>query len=176
MADFKGLKIRTGGSSALFIEPFKALGASPVSLPLGEVLPALQNKQIDAAMANHAVFNAFKYYDVVKTATYLPGSFAVISGLVNRRFMKSLGPELEAIVREEARRHEQLFTGYGVADLERLKAAWEKNGGENITLPPEEAKKYLDAVAAVVPSVTAKSPKMKEDHEAFAAAAKKYRQ
>ena len=146
-----------------------------VSLPLGEVLPALQNKAIDGATAIHAVFIPFKYYDVAKTATYVPKSFVVASGLVNRKWMKSLGPELEAIVREEARRHETLFTSYGVPDTVRLKEAWEKNGGENITLPPDEAAKFLDAVGKVVPTVTARNAKFKEDYDAFVEAAKKHR-
>ncbi len=175
MADFKGMKIRTAGATALHNEPLKAFGASPVSLPLGEVLPALQNKAIDGATAIHSVFNAFKYYDVVKYATYSPGGFVIASGVVNRRWMKSLGPELEAIVREEARRHEHLFTTVGVPEAAKFRDAWVANGGENITLPPEEAKKYLDAVAAVVPTVSAKDPKLKEDYDAFVAAAKKYR-
>ena len=54
--DFKGMKIRTAGGTPLHNEPLKSLGASPVSLPLGEVLPALQNKAIDGATAIHAVF------------------------------------------------------------------------------------------------------------------------
>ena len=84
-------------------------------------------------------------------------------------------PELEAIVREEARRHETLFTSYGVPDTVRLKEAWEKNGGENITLPPDEAAKFLDAVGKVVPTVTARNAKFKEDYDAFVEAAKKHR-
>ena len=148
---------------------------NPLMLPRGEVLPALQNKAIDGATAIHAVFIPFKYYDVAKTATYVPKSFVVASGLVNRKWMKSLGPELEAIVREEARRHETLFTSYGVPDTVRLKEAWEKNGGENITLPPDEAAKFLDAVGKVVPTVTARNAKFKEDYDAFVEAAKKHR-
>ena len=95
--DFKGMKIRTAGGTPLHNDPLKNLGASPVSLPLGEVLPALQNKTIDGATAIHAVFMPFKYYDVAKTATYVPSSYVVAAGLVNRKWMKSLGPEREAI-------------------------------------------------------------------------------
>ncbi len=175
IADLKGMKIRTAGGTALHNEPLRSLGASPLSMPLGEVLPALQNKAIDGATAIHAVFIPFKYYDVAKTATYVPGSFVVAAGLVNRRWMKSLGPELEAIVREEARRHEPLFTTRGLEDNKRLGEAWVKNGGENIHLAAEDTKKYLEAVAAVVPKVTSANPKFKEDYDAFVAAAKKYR-
>ena len=139
------------------------------------MLPALQNKTIDGGIASFNVFTAFKYYDVAKGATYLPGSFLVVGGIVNRAFMKSLGPELEAIVREEARKAETVFTSYGVADVERTRQTWLKNGGETITLPPAEAVAYLKDVTSVVPAVVANNPKMKEDYETLLAVAKKYR-
>ena len=51
-----------------------------------------------------------------------------------------------------------------------------KNGGELITLPPAEAKRYLDVVAPVATSVLSVNPQVKDDYEALLAAAKKYRQ
>ncbi|HEV2573238.1 TRAP transporter substrate-binding protein [Methylocella sp. CPCC 101449] len=173
--DFKGLKLRTTGGSPMYNEPFLKLGASPLSLPLGEVLPNLQNKAIDGAMANMAVIAAFKYFDITKYATYLPGSFTIVSGLTNRRFLKSLGPELEAIVRDEARKHETLFTSMAPKFQTELEAAWKKGGGELITFSPDETKRYLDQVTSVIPKIVGASPKTKEDYDAFLAAAKKYR-
>ncbi|MDB5571001.1 MAG: hypothetical protein JWN93_2184 [Hyphomicrobiales bacterium] len=174
--DFKGQKLRTAGAAAMFNEPFKKLGASPVSLPLGEVLPALQNKGIDGATANLAAITAFKYFDVTKTATYLPGTFTMVSGVVNRRFMKSLGPELEAIVREEAQKHEKLFTTLAADARTNTEAAWRKGGGELITMEPAESKRYLAEVTSVIPKIVGATPEMKADYDAFVAAAQKYRQ
>ncbi len=175
VANFQGQKIRIAGAAPLQVKPFEKLGASPISMPLGEVLPAMQNHTIDGLTASFTVFNAFKYYDVAKGLTYLPKSYLVISGLVNRAFMKSLGPELEAIVREEAHKAETVFTTRGVTDLTRNRADWEKNGGEVITLPPAEATRYLDDVGAVLQPIIAANPQLKEDYEALIAAAKKYR-
>jgi TRAP-type C4-dicarboxylate transport system substrate-binding protein len=176
LADFKGQKIRVPGPAPLQIEPFKKLGVSPVSLPLGEALPAMQNKTIDGLIGAFTIFTAFKYYDVAKEITYLPGSFLVASGLVNWKFMKSLGPELEAIVRDEAQKHQDIFSTKGVEDLERIRSVWEKNGGKIVTLRPEEAKAYLEVVISVVPAVVDKNPQMRADYEALLAATKKYRQ
>ena len=44
MADFKGQKIRAPGGAPIQMEPFKKLGASPLSIPLGEALPALADR------------------------------------------------------------------------------------------------------------------------------------
>ena len=80
-----------------------------------------------------------------------------------------------AMVREEARKAETVFTSYGVADVERTRETWVKNGGEAITLPPAEAALYLKDVTSVVPAIVAANPKMKEDYETLLAVAQKYR-
>jgi C4-dicarboxylate-binding protein DctP len=175
VVDFKGQKIRVPGAAPLHVEPFKKLGASPISIPLGEVLPALQNKTIDGSISSFNVLTGFKYYDVTKSATYLPQSFLFVGGIVNRNFMKQIGPELAAIVREEARKATVVFSTFGVEDVERTRQTWLKNGGEAITLPPAEAEAYLKDVTSVIPAVLATNTQMKADYDAMVAAAKKYK-
>jgi len=176
VADFKGQKIRVPGGAPMHIEPFRKLGASPVSIPLGEVMPAMQNHTIDGFIAGLTVFTSFKYYDVAKGLTRLPGSHLIAAGLVNRNFMKSLGPDLEAIVREESRKAESLFSGWGVEDVERGRKIWAQNGGENIEMAPAEALRYLAETTGVLPALLAASPQLKEDYEALVAAARRTRQ
>jgi C4-dicarboxylate-binding protein DctP len=176
VADFKGQKIRVPGGAPMHIEPFRKLGASPVSIPLGEVMPAMQNHTIDGFIGGLTVFTSFKYYDVAKGLTRLPGSHLVAAGLVNRNWMKSLGPELEGIVREEARKAERLFSTWGVEDVERARKVWAQNGGENIELPAAEAKRYLDETTSVLPALLAANPQLKEDYEALVATARRTRQ
>jgi TRAP-type C4-dicarboxylate transport system substrate-binding protein len=176
VADFQGQKIRTQGGAPIQVEPLKKVGVLPVSLPLGEALPAMQNRTIDGMVAAAAPFVAFKYYDIAKPMTYLPATIFAAPVLVNRQFMKSLGPELEAIVREESRKAEALFSDWNVADIKRAEEVWKKNGGEMVTLPPAEAKRYVDLVSPVATSILSANPKVKEDYEALLAAAAKYRQ
>jgi len=175
VADFKGQKIRVPGAAPLHVEPFKKLGALPLSIPLGEVLPALQNKTIDASISSFNVLTGFKYYDVTKTATYLPKQFLFVGGIVNRNFMKSIGSDMAAIVREEAQKAALVFSSFGVEDVERTREIWVKSGGEAITLPPAEAEAYLANVTSAIPAVLAKDAQMKLDYEAMMAAGKKYR-
>jgi len=176
VADFAGQKIRVPGGAPLHLEPFKKLGANPVSMPLGEVMPAMQNRTLDGFTAGLTIYTAFKYYDVAKALTELPGSFLIASGVVNRNWMKSLGPQLEASVREESRKAETIFSTYGVEDVERSRKTWESHGSENIKFPPAEAKRYLDQATSALPPILAGNPQLKEDHEALVAAARKYRQ
>ena len=176
VADFQGQKIRTQGGAPIQVEPLKKLGVIPVSLPLGEALPAMQNRTIDGMVAAAAPFVAFKYYDIAKPMTYLPATLFAAPVVVNRQFMKSLGPELEAIVREEARKAEVVFSDWNINDIKGKEEVWKKNGGEVITMSPAEAKRYVDLVTPVAASILSANPKVKDDYEALLAAAKKYRQ
>jgi TRAP-type transport system periplasmic protein len=176
LADLKGQKIRVPGAAPLQVEPMRKQGVSPISMPLGEVLPAMQNRAIDGTIANLTAFTNFKFYDVAKTATYVPGAYGVISGVVNRNFMKSLGPDLEAIVRDEAAKAEKVYATWGVEDLDRLGQIWTKNGGELVKLPEAEGKRYVTEAGTVLPDVFAKNPRLKDDYDALVAAAARLRQ
>jgi len=176
IADFQGQKIRTQGGAPIQVEPLKKTGAIPVSLPLGEALPAMQNKTIDGMVGAAAPYVAFKYYDIAKPMTFLPATLFAAPVVANRQFMKSLGPELEKIVREESAKAGVLFSDYNIADIKTKEEIWRKNGGEIITMSPEEAKRYVDMVSPVAASILSANPKIKDDYEALLAAARKYRQ
>jgi C4-dicarboxylate-binding protein DctP len=144
-------------------------------MALGEVLPALQTRAIDATYASFSVYTSFKYYDVVKNATVLPQSFLVATGLMNRQWLKSLGPDLESMVRDEFRKAETLFSTYGVEDLVRIQKTWEKNGGQTYTFAGPEAARYVKEANDAVAGILSSNPQLKEDHAALLKVAAKYR-
>ena len=119
-----------------------------------------------------APFTAFKYYDVAKPLTFLPATTLVSPVVANKQFLKSLGPDLEKMVREEFRKHETLFVEWNLNNIKNGEEIWRKNGGEIITLPEAEAKRYLELVSPTAAQVLSVNPKIKEDYEAFLAAAK----
>jgi hypothetical protein len=45
-----------------------------------------------------------------------------------------------------------------------------------VTLPPAEAKRYIELVSPVAATLLSGNPKVKDDYEALLAAARKYRQ
>jgi TRAP-type transport system periplasmic protein len=171
VADFKGQKIRVPGS-AILIEQLKQVGASPIAMSLGEVLPALQNGTIDGVYAGTTIFAALKYYDVAKTMTVLPKTFVVIVGLANTGFLKSLGP-LEAVVRQEAKKADAAGATWGEADVQKQQATWTQNGGQIITLGADDAQKYLDAVTPA--GLKLLSPEGRQDYDLLRATSAKYR-
>src|SRR5258708_6674291 len=112
VADFKGQKIRVPGGAPMHIEPFRKLGASPVSIPLGEVMPAMQNHTIDGFIAPLTVSTSFQYTETTKRPTRRPGSHLIAAGPVHRSLMKSPGGEREALAREGARKARSPFSSW----------------------------------------------------------------
>ena len=78
-------------------------------------------------------------------------------------------------MREESLKAEKLFWTWGIDDLARIQADWEKNGGQVIKMAPADAQRYIDEVTSVLPPLLAANPQLKEDYEAIIATAKKYR-
>jgi C4-dicarboxylate-binding protein DctP len=173
VADFKGQKIRVPGAAPLQIEPFKKLGAAPVSMPLGEVLSAMQNRTIDGLIAGATVFTAFKYYDLAKGMTGLPGSFLIVPLMANKAFLKSLGPELETIVREEAFKAQQGVQKFAIEDVGKTLEVWKKNGGEVIVLPDAEAAAFTEQVKSVLPGLLSANASIKGDFDVLSTAAQR---
>ena len=173
--DLKGKRLRAPGGAPMHIEPFRKLGVSPLTMPLNEVLPAMQNKGIDGMMSGFSIITAFKYWDIAKYVTELPGSFLVAAVIASRGNFKALGPELEGLVRAAARRAESIYVTAGPADLTRVRALWQANGGERIIMSPAEQKRYIAEATSVLPPLLAVNPKVKEDYDAIVATAKKYR-
>jgi len=76
-ADFGGFTIRTP-PTAIFVDCFKALGASPVPTSLGELYPALQTHAVDGEENSYSQIELNHYYEVQK---YLSVTNHVTSGL-----------------------------------------------------------------------------------------------
>jgi C4-dicarboxylate-binding protein DctP len=108
--------------------------------------------------------------------TYLPATLFAAPVVANRQWLKSLGPELEKIVREESRKAEEVFGEWNINDIAAKEEAWKKNGGEIVTMSAEESKRYIDTVSPVAASILSANPKVKGDYDALLGAATKYRQ
>jgi TRAP-type transport system periplasmic protein len=134
--DLRGVKIRTLGSP-LQIEPMRRLGATPVPMPLSEVMPALQTGVIDGVVSSSTVVSAFRYYDVVKPLTIVPTWPLIVTVAMNRRFLERLPAELREIVLAEAQAAEGEAITWGQNDIAQAAQRWTQNGGEIIPASPQ---------------------------------------
>ncbi|MGB0749630.1 MAG: TRAP transporter substrate-binding protein [Magnetospiraceae bacterium] len=109
LEDYKGLKIRMPGLGG---EVLNRLGATPVSLPGGEIFPSLQSGAIDATeWVGPWNDLAFGFYKVAKFY-YYPGFHepgTSLSGAVNLKVWESLSNDHKQII-ETAAMAENSFT------------------------------------------------------------------
>ena len=99
--DFKGKKIRVFPSQ-FQREAMQRLGATPKPMTLGEVLPALQDNVLDAAVAATTVFVTMHFQDAAKfvTETGQPAIFGIAE--LSKKWYEGLPPDLQDIVNRGA--------------------------------------------------------------------------
>ena len=155
--DFKGKKIRTHGSTALFVEQ---LGASTVFIPGEEVYMALSTGTIDAATwGGYATTYPKKWFEVAKYIIQPPlvPMFQQNDLVINKGLYNSLPPDLQAILQTaadllmwDARMCEALHNDDSFA---KMKAA----GNEVITLPSQDVAKMSEAAKVVWDNLASRS-------------------
>lgn len=99
VADFKGLKIRTG--NAMETEGVKSLGGNPVGKTVDELNIMLQKGVVDGAFTAYSALNRYKLVGVVQHMTELNYSGALMVVLMNQKKWKSL-PEYAQKAIEQA--------------------------------------------------------------------------
>jgi TRAP-type C4-dicarboxylate transport system substrate-binding protein len=161
LGDFKGKKIRVFASK-FQTEAFDRLGATPVAMSLGDVLPALQQGAIDGAVASTAVFTAFHYQDAAKyvTETGQPAIFAIVE--ISKKWYETLPPDLQQIIDQTAAR-ESVAVNPQAADItQNTRKLWTDTGGELISLPPDEQTALLKLLSSVGTDVSKEKPLLSE--------------
>ncbi len=174
LADFKGKKIRIFASK-FQSEAFDRLGATPVAMSLGDVLPALQQGAIDGAVASTAVFSAFHYQDAAKyvTETGQPAIFGIVE--ISKKWYDTLPPDLQQIVDQTAAREDVAINPQAAEITENSRKAWTDGGGELIKLPPDEQASLLELLSSVGADVSKEKPLLGEAYKTVSDAAARTR-
>jgi tripartite ATP-independent transporter DctP family solute receptor len=96
-ADFKGLRMRLM-EVPLHMDTYRALGASPVPLPFGELYTALQLKTVDGNENAPATLYSERFYEVQKYVSLLPvfSNGAIL--LMSQATWNKLSPQQREIV------------------------------------------------------------------------------
>jgi len=172
--DFKGKKIRIFASAFQSVA-FDRLGATPVAMTLGDVLPALQQGAIDGAVASDTIFNAFHYQDAAKyiTETGQPAIFAVVE--ISKKWYDTLPPDLQQVVDRTAARESVAINPQAIAIDAAARKAWLASGGELIGLPDDEQSTLLKIVAGVGDEVSNAKPELSAAYKVVTEAAQRVR-
>ena len=100
--DFKGLKFRAAGMSA---EVFKAMGMSVVTLPGGEIVPALERGVIDAGEFSDPSSDMSMGFQDVRKYYHLPGIHqptGIMEALINKKRWDELPDDIKAMIKTAA--------------------------------------------------------------------------
>jgi TRAP-type C4-dicarboxylate transport system substrate-binding protein len=174
VADFKGKKIRTLASKFQTV-PFDRLGATPVVMTLGDVLPALQQGAIDGSIGSVVVFTPMRFQDAAKfvTETGQPPVFVVVE--ISKRWYDTLPTDLQKVLDDNATKEAVALHPRMVEIYNNSRKAWTDSGGELISLPPDEQTMMMKTLSSVGADISSANPTLSEAYKALVAGAERAR-
>ncbi|MBI1945927.1 MAG: TRAP transporter substrate-binding protein [Deltaproteobacteria bacterium] len=140
--DLKGKKMRSQ-ESYIHLDTYRAFGASPVEMPVPEVMTALQNNVVDG-FSNTPLFSfATSWYSGIDSYTYSKHIYQPALIVLSKKWFDGLTPELKTILSKPTEEQQGFQLVRGLTDplLENFTAA----GKKVCKLSPDETKKFADA-------------------------------
>lgn len=140
--DMKGKKMRAQ-ESYIHLETYRAFGASPVEMPVPEVMTALQNNVVDG-FSNTPLFSfATSWHSGIDSFTYSKHIYQPALIVLSKKWLDTLTPELKAILTKptEEKQGFQLVRALTEPLLENFTSA----GKKVCRLTPAETQRFSDA-------------------------------
>ncbi len=174
LADFKGKKVRIFASEFESVA-MKRLGATPKPMTLAEVLPALLDNSIDAAVSTLTIFGPLHFASAAKYITEIgqPAIFGVVE--LSKKWYDSLPADLQQILDRDAAAESVTINPQAIAINDAARKAWLASGGELISLPDDEQSTLLKIVAGVGDEVSNAKPELSAAYKVVTEAAQRLR-
>ena len=174
LSDFKGKKIRVLASKFQSV-PLERLGATPVAMTLGDVIPAIQQGAIDGAIGGIVIFTPMHFQDAAKyvTETGQPAIFAIAE--INKAWYESLPADLQKIVDKDAAAQQAAIGPIALAIVDKSRKGWTDTGGELISLPPAEQADMMKMFASADADVAKAKQPIDDAYKIVSAAAQRTR-
>ena len=174
LADLKGKKIRIFASQFQTVA-LERLGATPVAMTLGDVLPAIQQGAIDGAVGGIVVFTPMHFQDAAKyvTETGQPTVFVIVE--ISKKWYDALPAELQKIVDTNAAKGAAAINPAAIEIVNNARKGWTDTGGELISLPPEEQAAMMKTLSGVGAEVSKAKPALSEAYKIVTDAAQRTR-
>ncbi|HUZ71935.1 MAG TPA: TRAP transporter substrate-binding protein [Stellaceae bacterium] len=172
LAGFKGLKLRTLASKFENEQVYR-LGATPVAMSLGDVLPALQQGAVDGAVAQVAIFTTMHYYDAAKYITETNQRYIFSVAEMSQKWLATLPPDLQKIIRDDGAKLGPEISPWAVAFYQQQRKVWVDKGGQLISLPPAEEAAMMKSLSNIGNDLTKSKPALHAAYETLVAAAKR---
>lgn len=157
LSDFAGRKIRVL-AAAVQMEQLRKLNATPVPMPLGEVLPALQQGTIDGVMSVLPVLTAFRYYDAAKYILESEQAMVSVVTVLSKIWFDGLPADLQAVVADAGQRASAEVFPWAVEFIAKQRKVWTEHGGELVQLSAADHAELNKLLKPVGAEVTSKKP------------------
>ncbi|MGB7035144.1 MAG: TRAP transporter substrate-binding protein [Xanthobacteraceae bacterium] len=174
LADFKGKKIRVL-ASPFQEQPLARLGATPVAMTLGDVVPAIQQGAIDGAVGGIVVWTPMHFQDAAKyvTETGQPAVYVVVE--VSKTWYESLPADLQTIIDKDAAAGQQAIIPTAAEIVSKARKGWTAAGGELISLPADEQTALMKTFSSAVADVVKTKPAIGDAYKIVTDAAQRTR-
>lgn len=148
MEDWKGLKMRSHGVEGA--EALKALGASTVTMTIGEARDAVARGMVDGLVTDLSVFYAIGLHEVLKYTNLWPmAGLASWSIVANKKAFNALPADLQVKVKSAFKEFQDLNNYKGIVYDDRGAKHLLKDAGQVFVRPSdEEIAKGFEAVKA----------------------------
>jgi TRAP-type transport system periplasmic protein len=169
LSDFKGKKLRVLATD-MQQKMLKRLGATPVAMPLGDVLPALQQGTIDGALSGIPIYTTMKYWESAKYVTEINQPVTFSMAFISKKWFESLPSDLQIIVDADAAKAAAEINPWQMDFYAKQSRAWAEHG-ELISLPPSEQAEMMRALVEVAADVAKGKPRLQQALAIFKEAA-----
>lgn len=105
--DFNGFKIRTP-QSAIYVDLFRAFGATPTAIGFNELYTSLQTRVVDGQETPFCIIESSRFYEVQKYLSVTNHSFTGWWMIANGEAWNALPPDIKAIVERNALKYTDL--------------------------------------------------------------------
>ena len=165
LADFQGMKIRIF-ASPMHTLAMEKLGATGVPMIPSEALQAIASGAIDGNRTGMTLFVAFKYYDVVKSATQIDGDAFIFSEFcVGKTWFERLPADVQKTMLDAAVAVERDLAPWTIEQNRKAEAAWKERGAEFIRISGAEQAEFQKRMRSVGDEVVQKNPRIKDAYE-----------
>ena len=133
LEDMKGLKVRVLATK-MESKMASVLGMAGVPMPYNEVLPALQQRTIDACRSAMSVMGASKFFTTTKSITATEDGMILSALWISKAWLNKLPKNLQDEVMDTGRSLENWGTENAQGYEERSAKLWTDNGAKVIKL------------------------------------------
>jgi TRAP-type C4-dicarboxylate transport system substrate-binding protein len=148
LEDMQGLKVWVPDGDRISYDAVKALGVSPVTMPLTDVLTGLQTELIDTIMGPPAATIVLQWNTGVSYITELPLAYIFAMLVIDKKYFDRIQPADQAIVREVMEGVYLDFEQQGNNDNEEAYKALLADGMKSVTPNLDQVHEWHAAVQA----------------------------